>query len=72
VPDVDTAFGKLGGYEIDQRWSDWSRDIIDSLVDKNGNVHRADEAGISTDQESAYPPISARSDAVQRGGAVDA
>lgn len=43
VPDVATVFGRLGGYEVNRRWSEWFEDVIDSLTDADGNVHRADE-----------------------------
>lgn len=43
VPDVATVFGRLGSYEVNQRWSVWFEDVIDSLTDAEGNVYRADE-----------------------------
>lgn len=43
VPDVAAAFESLGGADVNRRWSEWFTDIIDSLTDENGNVHRADE-----------------------------
>lgn len=42
-PSVEEAFGQLGATDVNQRWSDWFTDIIDSLTDDDGNVHRADE-----------------------------
>jgi L-rhamnose mutarotase len=43
VPDVTTAFTKLGSYDVNRRWSEWFEDVIDSLTDSDGNVYRADE-----------------------------
>lgn len=43
TPDVEAAFASLGGYDVNQRWSEWFEDIIDSLTDADGNVHRAGE-----------------------------
>jgi len=43
MPDVATVFQRLGGYEVNQRWSKWFEDVIDSLTDSDGNVYRADE-----------------------------
>lgn len=43
VPDVETAFAKLGGHEVNARWSEWFTDIIEELTDEEGNVFRADE-----------------------------
>lgn len=43
VPDVATAFEKLGQYEVNARWSEWFTDIIEQLTDDDGNVLRADE-----------------------------
>lgn len=42
-PDVASAFAALGAYDANRRWSEWFEDIIDSLTDTDGNVHRADE-----------------------------
>ena len=43
VPDVTTAFGKLGSYEVNTRWSAWFEEIIEQLTDENGELFRADE-----------------------------
>ncbi|CAN5790594.1 L-rhamnose mutarotase [soil metagenome] len=43
VPDVDAAFGSLAGADVNRRWSEWFTDIIDSLTDDDGNIHRAQE-----------------------------
>jgi L-rhamnose mutarotase len=42
-PDVDTAFGKLSGYEVNARWATWFEDVIVKLADESGNLFRADE-----------------------------
>jgi L-rhamnose mutarotase len=42
-PDVATAFGKLGPSEVNQRWAKWFEDVIVSLTDENGELHRLEE-----------------------------
>jgi L-rhamnose mutarotase len=42
-PDVETANAKLGPSEVNQRWSEWFRDVIVSLTDENGQLYRAEE-----------------------------
>ena len=43
VPDVGAAFESLGDTDVNRRWSEWFADIIDSLTDEDGNVHRSEE-----------------------------
>ena len=38
VPDRETAFAKLGTYEVNDRWSEWFRDVILNLSDNHGNL----------------------------------
>ena len=42
-PDIATAFGKVGGTEVNARWSKWFEDVIVSLVDEDGNLYWAEE-----------------------------
>lgn len=43
LPDVGAAFTSLGASDVNRRWSEWFADIIDSLTDDAGDVHRAAE-----------------------------
>lgn len=43
VPDVATAFSKLGPNEANARWSEWFTDVIVSLTDENGELYRVEE-----------------------------
>ena len=42
-PDVATAFAKLAPTDVNARWAKWFEEIIVSLVDEDGNLHRAEE-----------------------------
>ena len=38
VPDMATAFAKLGQHEANARWSKWFEDVIVNLTDNAGNL----------------------------------
>lgn len=42
-PDVATAFGKLAGYEVNARWSEWFEDVIVRLTDEEGSIFRLEQ-----------------------------
>ena len=42
-PDAATAFGKVGGTDVNARWSRWFEGIIVQLTDAEGNLFRAEE-----------------------------
>ena len=42
-PDIETAFAKVGGGEVNTRWAEWFEDVIVSLVDEDGNLYWAEE-----------------------------
>ena len=42
-PDVATAFARLGTSEANRRWAAWFEDVIVSLTDEHGNLHRIEE-----------------------------
>ena len=42
-PDIETAFGKIAGNEINARWAAWFEDVILSLVDEDGDLYWAEE-----------------------------
>lgn len=37
-PDAQTAFAKLGAYEVNAKWSQWFEDVIVNLADNQGNL----------------------------------
>ena len=41
--DVATAFGKIGSYEVNTRWSEWFEDVIEELTDEHGQMFFAPE-----------------------------
>ena len=43
VPDVATAFGKIGSYDVNARWSAWFEDVIEQLTDEDGQMFFAPE-----------------------------
>lgn len=43
LPDVATAFAKLGPTEVNARWAKWFEDVIVSLTDDNGELYRLEE-----------------------------
>ena len=42
-PDAATAFGKIGGTEVNARWSKWFEEVIEQLTDSDGNLFWAEE-----------------------------
>jgi L-rhamnose mutarotase len=42
-PDAETAFRKVGATEVNRRWSQWFEDVIEALVDAEGNLFAARE-----------------------------
>jgi L-rhamnose mutarotase len=42
-PDMDTAFGKIAGMEVNDRWGKAFEGIITTIVDGDGNLVRVDE-----------------------------
>lgn len=42
-PDVATAFGKLGESEVNAQWSEYFADVLEELVDADGNLFEAEE-----------------------------
>lgn len=43
APDAATAFGKAGASEVGRRWAEWFDELIEDLVDEDGNLHEARE-----------------------------
>jgi L-rhamnose mutarotase len=42
-PDMDTVFGKMATYEVNQRWGDAFEGIITTITDRDGKLIAADE-----------------------------
>jgi L-rhamnose mutarotase len=42
-PDAATAFGTVGGTEVNQRWAQWFTDVLATHTDADGNLIEATE-----------------------------
>ena len=42
-PDIATAFGKIGGTDVNAPWAKWFEEVIVSLVDEDGNLFWGEE-----------------------------
>jgi L-rhamnose mutarotase len=41
-PDAATAFAKVGATEVNRRWAEWFEDVIEELVDDEGELFAAE------------------------------